>query len=649
MSELRLASVFSSNMVLQQSRPVAIWGWACAGAEVTVAVAGATARAKADADGRWRATLAPMSQGGPHELVASTASQRVVLRNVMVGEVWICSGQSNMEWPLAQCRDAQQEIAAADYPMIRHITVARCAAKSPADDVQTEGWQVCSPQTAGRFSGVAYFFGRHIAKALGVPVGLLHASWGGSNAETWCSPEALAGHPELKSMLAALDAKPEEIKAKMAQYQVLRDAWDAKVAHPDPGIATHAASWHLPASDDGDWKTMPIPCDWDKFFGKQLDGAVWFRKQVDIPAAWAGKALALNLGAIDDFDTTWYGGVKVGATGAETPNHWSVPRHYIVPAELVKPGPTVIAVRVFDRMGGGGMVSGGHPMKLGPEGGESISLVGPWRYKIELALDPKPSVPGPAAPVMAGQFNAPTALYNGMICPILPFAARGVIWYQGESNGQRGRQYRELFPTLIRDWRRRWGQGDMPFLWVQLANYRTRPLTTDQPGPSDWAAVREAQTMTLALPNTAQALAIDIGETADIHPRNKQDVGLRLGLAAEAVAYGRPAHYQSPRYAGMTIKGAEAQVRFEHAGKLLAKGADGAMSASAPAEGFALAGPDKVFHWAQARIDCAKVVVTSPKVPQPAAVRYAWADDPRCNLYNEHGLPACPFRTDDWD
>lgn len=649
-ASLRLPAIFGDNMVLQQAGPVPVWGWASPGATVRVAVAAAAAQTVAGADGRWCATLGPLEAGGPYELVVSAGGEKLALRDVLVGEVWICSGQSNMEWPLAQARDAEAEIAAADFPRMRLATVARLGAPRPKDDVVCGGWSACTPQAAARFSAVSYFFGRRLHRTLDVPVGLINVSWGGANAETWVSREALLADEHLRGLLAPLELPKERFDAMMADYQRKHAEWDAKVAHADSGIAPHARDWHSPQTTDADWPTMRIPCDWDAFFGEPVDGAIWFRREVTIPDGWAGKELALNLGAIDDFDTTFFNGVQVGTTGKETPSWWSAPRKYTVPATLVKPGRAVVAVRVFDRMGGGGMTGHGHPMSLAPrgDGAAAIDLSGHWRYKVELALKPKPMLPAPPAPAMAGQFNSPCALYNAMISGLIPLAARGFIWYQGESNANRAVQYRQLFPALIRDWRGRWGRGDMPFLFVQLANYQAAPPAGEGPGPSNWAMLREAQTMTLSLPATAQAVAIDIGESRDIHPRNKQDVGLRLALAAEATVYGHDVAFQGPMYAGMMTQGSRIRVRFDHAARLLAKAADGKLSAGAPVTGFALAGADGVYHWADATIEGATVVVSSRAVPQPVAVRYGWADDPRCNLYNEHNLPACPFRTDDW-
>jgi sialate O-acetylesterase len=376
--------------------------------------------------------------------------------------------------------------------------------------------------------------------------------------------------------------------------------------------------------------------------GLVIDGAVWFRKEIDLPASWAEKDLTLNLTAIDDFDVTYFNGKRVGATGNDTPNSYLVPRRYKVPGSLVQPGRNVIAVRVFDRAGEGGFgrTEVMSVVSVGAKETDAISLAGPWSYKVELALEPKrpdygsrPELPGPT------NQNSPSVLYNAMLAPLKPYAIRGVIWYQGESNAGRAYQYRTLFPTMIRDWRTAWNQGEFPFYFVQLANWQAAKA---EPGESDWAELREAQTMTLQSPQTGMAVIIDIGDANDIHPRNKLDVGKRLAAWALAETYHQKVEPSGPLYDSFSVKDDKITIKFKHVGGGL-KTADGG-----PPKGFAIAGADHKFVWAETRVQGDTVIVWSKAVARPVAVRYAWADNPVANLYNQAGLPASPFRTDDW-
>lgn len=447
-AEVWVPSVIGDNMVLQQGVKVPVWGKATPEEGVAVTLAEQSASAVADEAGQWTVQLGPFEAGGPHKMTI-TGKNTLTFSNILVGEVWVCSGQSNMQWAVAVSKDAEQEIAAADYPSIRLFQAERNPADQPRDNVNGR-WVACSPETVPGFSAVGYFFGRQLHRELEVPIGLINSSWGGTAAEWWTSRPALETDPELRPILERADKAEAQGSAE---------------AHRRPG-----------------------------------------------------------------------------------------------------------------------------------------------------------------------------ALYNGMIAPLIPFAIRGVIWYQGESNAGRGYQYRKLFPIMIRDWRTNWGQGDFPFLFVQLGNYQQTP---EQPGESAWAELREAQLMTLSLPNTGMATTIDIGEADDIHPKNKQDVGKRLALAALNIAYDRDVVYSGPIYESMEIEEDTIRLHFKHVGGgLVAKGGD--------LKGFAIAGADRKFVWADAEIDGDTVVVRSDQVKEPVAVRYAWADNPECNLYNEAGLPASPFRTDNW-
>ncbi len=641
-AEIRLSPLLGDHMVLQRDAKVHIWGTATPGEKVKVEFNGQKKKDKADKDGNWSVYLKPMQAGGPCEMTISTKTEKVVLKDVLVGEVWVGSGQSNMEWPVAASADAQNEIAAANYPNIRLFTVAKNPQVKPIMNL-TGNWVACTPQTIPGFSAVAYYFGRKLHKDLNVPVGLINSSWGGTNAETWTSYEALKSKTELKHFWAAIDKANENIEQAMKTYQDQLAEWEKATGRGDPGNVGVTKGWADPKFSTADWKTKNLPDGFDTIDGNtDFDGIVWFRKEVDIPAAWNGKDLELRLGAIDDFDITYVNGKEVGRTGSETPGAWAVARVYKVPAACLKPGKNVIAIRVVDNFLGGMVGNSAAEFCLVPladkQKEKPLCIAGPWQYKVEYQMTPKASNIGkPTQAGVAGEVNQPTSLYNGMINPLTPYTIRGAIWYQGESNAGRGAEYRVLFPAMIEGWRKAWNQGDFPFLFVQLANFT--PVVPD-PVQEGWADLREAQMFTLKTPNTGMAVIIDIGDAADIHPKNKQDVGNRLALWALATTYGqKDLVYSGPLYKSMKVEGDKVRISFDHlGGGLVAKGDK--------LTGFAIAGADKKFVHAQAKIEGDTVVVWSEKVANPVVVRYAWANNPVCNLYNKAGLPASPFRTD---
>ena len=470
-AELKLHPLFGDHMVLQQGIAAPVWGTAEPGEEIAVAIGDQKKSAKAGADGRWMAKLDPLKAGGPLELTVA-GKKSITLKDVLVGEVWVASGQSNMQWSVKQSASPEPEIAAANYPKLRLFYVPRIPAAEPVRDVNAK-WEVCTPETIPNFSAVAYYFGRDLQKAIDVPVGLIHTSWGGTAAELWTSKRVMESHEGLKDYVTFYQKRRETHAAQMAKFK--EDSEKAKAE---------------------------------------------------------GK-------------------------------------------------------------------------------------------------------PAPKAP---GNFMDASCLYNGMIAPLIPYGIKGAIWYQGESNAGNAKGYQALFPAMIRNWREDWGQGDFPFLFVQLANYMKRQ---ESPGESNWAELREAQTKTLALPKTGMAVIIDIGAANDIHPKNKQDVGKRLALWAQSQVYGKDIVYSGPLYDAIKVEGDKVRISFKQAGSgLEAKG--GKLT------GFAIAGEDRKFVWAEAKVEGKEVVVSCPQVAKPVAVRYAWADNPDCNLYNQEGLPASPFRTDDW-
>ena len=488
LADVRLPAVFTDNAVFQRDIPVPVWGWADEGEQVTVKFGEQTKTALPDAKtGKWSVKLDPLPAGGPHSLTVS-GKNTITLGNVLVGEVWICSGQSNMQFRVDGVREAQKEIAAANYPKIRLISVPLRGSDKPQDDFKGH-WVECSPETVGGFSAAGFFFGRELFKNLDVPIGLIHCSYGGSSCESWVDRSVLEAEPSLKPML---------------------DRYDRELAAYNPEGAKEA-------------------------YAKQV--SKWKKAAADAKA-----------------------------TGKKSP---------------------------------------GAPRR-------------------------------PADPRTDNQ--SPANLYNGMLYALVPYAIRGVIWYQGETNAGRAYQYRTLFPTLIKSWRAEWKEGEFPFYFVQLANFQAvRP----EPSESAWAELREAQSLTLQLPATGEAVIIDIGEARDIHPKNKQDVGKRLALWALAKTYGKDVVYSGPVFTQQEVRGDTIVLSFDSlGGGLVAKGDQ--------LKGFAIAGSDKKLVWADARIDGDKIVVSSPDVKSPVAVRYAWADNPECNLYNKANLPASPFRTDAW-
>ena len=621
---LRLPRIFGDGMVLQRQARLPVWGWGAPGRPVTVTFGGTSRSATPGPSGAWRIVLPPQSAAGPHRLVVRSGTDSVVARDVLVGDVWVASGQSNMEWPLSSTRNAQAEIAAANDPRIRHFKVPTSFSPSPEPDLAGGSWAAADPQHAGSFSAVAYFFARDLRKSVDVPIGIINTTWGGSRIEAWMSRAALGLGG---GRWAALWQEQENAQRRFAEN--LR-AKIGDVPATDPGFVDGKAPWADPDLDEARWQSIRVPSLWEQAGYDGMDGIAWYRLSFDLSADDAARGVKLGLGAIDDADITWVNGVEVGRT-----NNYSLPRIYEVPANALRAGRNVLAVRVEDTGGGGG-IYGDSSRVFVEAGGTRRPLTTGWKFRVGTAsLQPD-----------GQQINkVPTVLYNKMVHPLLGLPIKGVLWYQGESNADNvadARNYADLFTTMITRWRREWGSGEFPFLWVQLANFMAPDSLP--PATSAWAVLRDAQTAALSLPKTAQVVTIDIGEAQDIHPRNKQDVGARLALAARHVAYGQPVAHAGPTHRSHVVRGGEIVVRFDHAGDgLVSRAPDGSVG------GFAIAGADRKFVWADARIDGSTVVVSSPRVASPVAVRYAWGNNPtRASLYSREGLPAVPFRTDAW-
>jgi len=641
-------------MVLQQRLPIPVWGWSTPNQVIRVTLAGHGADTIANARGMWMVKLPSLAAepylGQALDLVVQ-GEATVTVHDVTIGEVWLCSGQSNMEWPLACSADAGRHLAAADIPDLRLFTVARAGATSPKDDVQEDAcWSHSDAESAARFSAVAWHFGVELHRALKVPVGLIHSSWAGTPAEAWMSRASLNSdlitRPILDRVPAALP------KADSPTYQKQLATWEAKARHEDPGNAGVRKRWHLTKHDDSGWSTIELPQPWQRA-GLTSEGAVWFRRTVTIPATWKDCALELSLGPIDHFDVVYVNGERIGGTGPEVAEPRMFPRRYPIPASAVTGRTLCLAIRVFDLGGVGGFTGSADQLWLRPSattkaGGkrkapskktkastDAVELAGPWRYHVELALAPLTEVPPP--PLHNAHQHVPASLNNAMVQPLVPYALRGVIWYQGENNVERAEQYRVLLPSLIRDWRLAWGQGDLHFGIVQLAGYGAHPV---EPGASAWAEVREAQSLVTAGNRIGLVTAIDVGDVHDIHPRDKHTVGTRLAAWARATVHQHLVPWSGPRFSAMTVAGNEAHVTFTTAGLRTRDGK--------PPRGFALAGRDRKFVWAETKVVGTTVTLKHPQISTPVAVRYAWADNPDINLVDDADAPALPFRTDDW-
>jgi sialate O-acetylesterase len=624
-AQVKLPRLISDNMVLQRNTPIRIWGWAAPREQVRIRFMGKEYSTTTTPEKTWTLTLPAVKAGGPYDMDID-ASNHLTIKNILIGDVWVCSGQSNMELPMERVKEKYpQVIAQSKNDVIRQFNVStRFNFLSPQQDLESGSWVAASPETVLSFTAVGYFFARDLYEKYHVPIGLIKAAVGGSPADAWLSEEALQTFPQ--SLAAAMRHRaPGYIDSIRKREQAIRDAWYYGIWQNDKGLHD-SKPWYDPGFDASNWSSMTVPGYWADQGLKGVNGVVWFRKEIDVPASMTGQAARLLLGRIIDQDSVYVNGQFAGTIGYQYP-----PRRYTLPAGMLKPGKNTIVVRVINSGGKGGFVTD-KPYQL-IVGEQTIDLTGSWQYQLGTTARPLPSQ-------TFFQYQ-PMGLFNGIVAPLLPYRIKGVIWYQGEANASKPAEYYPLFTTLINNWRQKWGQGNFPFLYVQLANYLA---VHDQPTESNWALLREAQLKTLALPNTGMAVITDVGEWNDIHPLNKEDVGKRLALAAQKVAYNdKSVVYSGPLYRSMKIQGNKVVLHFANAGSgLMAKGSD-------TLKHFAIAGADKKFVWAQAIIKGNTVVVWSDQVPAPVAVRYAWADNPgAANLYNKEGLPASAFRTDNW-
>lgn len=627
-AKVTLPAFFTDNMVIQQNSTLALTGKAKPGKQVTAKASwnNQKFKTKSATDGTFRIEIPTPAAGGPHTLTISDG-ETLTFKNILAGEVWFCSGQSNMEMPVAgwgKVMNYEQEVADAKYPSIRLLQVKKTTALTPMEDVEMNmgGWQECSSSTVPEFSAIAYFYARELWKELNVPIGVIDCTWGGTPAEAWTSFGTLkqvTGFQNETSKMESLGFDKERI---VAAYQQEMKEWQELFAAKDAGLNKGIPQWTSSLQTDNAWKTMELPGYWENKGLDGMDGIVWFQREIDIPASWEGKEVNLHLGMIDDEDITYFNGREI-AKGYG----YATPRQYTIPSERVKAGKGVITVRVSD-FGGEGGIHGEMKDMFAEVNGQKISLAGSWNYRIGMTLGDLP--PTPMSPESS---SYPSVLYNAMVHPFIQFPIKGVIWYQGEANVGRDVQYASLFQALIADWREQW-KADFPFYFVQLANFQ-KPQEV-QPD-SQWAALREAQSEALHVDHTGMVVAIDLGVAHDIHPKNKQEVAKRFATLSLADTYQR-GEYQSPAYQTHRISGNRLTLTFNT--EIYAR--DKAI------KGFIIAGPDGVFHPATATLTGkTSIVLESPEVAIPVAARYNWADCPDGNIYGTvSNLPAIPFRTD---
>lgn len=623
-----LHPLFSNHAVLQRDVAVPVWGHGPAGGMLVVSFGDQIKQVKVGEDGKWMCTLDPMPasfDGRVLQVSNPLQNEADMATDVLVGDVWLCSGQSNMEMGLVRANE-QEEIQKANHPNLRLLTIPHEVTYKPKDSF-TAKWRRCSPEAIleddwGGFSAVAYFFGKKLHEELKVPIGLIHSSWGGTMIEAWTSNTALNQFPQLQGQLKQVNelASSDDPKA----LDKMMDEWFQK---HDPGTQQE---WHKGKADTSKWRDVKFPGTWADCGIKGHEGVTWIQRKFTVPDDWANQSLRLTLGTVSDTDTTWINGKEVGRT-----NSFEVPSVYRIDVGIVRPGENVITVRITNA-GGGGIHESHQPMELQPEftvdfsKAYTLRLSGEWKLK-ETSKKNKTGRP------IVGNPRVATVLYNSMIAPLTPAALTGVIWYQGEANADQGKLYGELLPAMMEDWRKHFKKDDLAFHIVSLASYMPRH---DQPRNHGWAELREAQAMSAKNdPHSGLAVTIDIGDAADIHPKNKRDVGLRLALSALDITYGQDAVGSGPWFKKAEMVGGKIKLHFDHT--------DGGLKFKGAADkAFAIAGKDGKFVWAEAKIEGDTVVVSSPKVASPMAVRYAWDANPQAPLYNGAGLPAVPFRSD---
>ena len=619
--QIKLPRLLRDSLILQRDAKINIWGWAARNERINIKFNGKSYKTTTGNDGKWLIQLQPMQAGGPYTMHI-TGSNKIVLKEILIGDVWICSGQSNMVHQM-NIHDVTyaKDIAQANNSQIRHFWIPTLTnLQGPQDDLPTGFWRSAIGDEVRPFSAVAYFFAKKLYEKYHVPIGLINASVGGTPIEAWTSEEGLKD-------FSAIQATIQKNKDTAYINGINRAAFNNAIRPQQndlgmPGEEKWLDVSYIPRG----WKTINVPGYWEDQGIKDLNGIVWYRKEIDIPASMVGKSAKVWLGRIVDGDVLYINGKQVGITTYQYPQ-----RRYNVPADIIKAGKNAFVVKVTNTNGKGGFVPD-KPYCIFA-GNDTVDLKGTWQYKVGEVFLPRSGVVGG---LNAG--SQPTALYNAMIAPLINYSIKGFLWYQGEANTNRAEEYSKLQPAQIIDWRNKWKQPNAPFFYVQLPGFMDYNYL---PAESQWAGLRESQLKSLSVPNTAMTVAIDLGEWNDIHPDNKKDVGERLALAAMKLAYGENIVHSGPIFQSATINGNKITIQFTSTGSGLIT-----INGEEPGE-FAIAGDDKKFVWAKAKIEGDKIVVWNDTVTAPMYVRYAWADNPvNPNLYNKEGLPASPFRTD---
>ena len=630
-AEVTLPGIFTGNMVIQRDRPVQIWGRAVPGEKIQVSFNGQNASTKASEDGSWIIQLKSMpASANAQNLMVESKHNDIILKNVLIGDVWICSGQSNMVWPMRRLRAGEEECEQANYRFLRMFTVTNEMALIPQDDLEGTGWKVAKGELVMDFSAVAYYFGKQLLMETGVPIGLITTAWGGTNIEAWTSMETLRKYDHMLKIYEGLDKEYDLSRTGAEKSQAARKYMIKEAVHQGDGLRL---GWESAGTSTGDWDTISLPQDRDNALFCDFDGAVWFRRSFDVPPPFRGKDLRFNLGNLNDHDMVWVNGQLIGETFES-----GTSRRYDVNASAIKPEGNEIVIRIFDYGDDGGFITDPYQMNFHPVGdakGYQL-LCGVWKHKKSYTMEAPLDLPLNRPRSMAN--SSPSSLFNQMIHPLLNLSIRGAIWYQGESNANRAHEYASLFPDMISDWRKHWDQGEFPFFFVQLAAY-------DRPSELTWPELREAQRKALELPNTGMAVTIDIGHPTNIHPENKWDVGKRLALSALKMVYDKDITYSGPVLEEAITEGDQMKLTFSRVGDgLKVIGDYGYLM------GFELSSDNEHFEFAKAEItDERTVIVWSDKVPEPVHVRYAWKNFPEeANLFNSEDLPASPFRTGDW-
>jgi sialate O-acetylesterase len=618
-AQIKLPQLIRDSMILQRDAAVKIWGWAAVGEKVSVLLNNKTYKTKTDANGNWAVTIAPVKAGGPHS-ISITGKNKIVLKEILFGDVWFCSGQSNMVHQL-NIHDVTyaKEIAEANNPQIRQFLIPTVTnLQGPQNNLPSGYWKPAVGEDVRPFSAVAYFFAKKLFEKYKVPIGIINASWGGTPIEAWTSEEGLKDFSTITNTIQKNRETDsvDRLTRKPSSDSVFRKTMDKGL--------TGEKKWYDETYMPKGWKNINIPGYWEDQGIKDLNGTVWYRREFDIPASMIGKAAKVFLGRIIDADELYINGKRIGNTTYQYPQ-----RRYAVANDVLKAGKNIFVIRVRNDAGKGGFVPD-KPYCIF-SGNDTVDLKGTWQYKVGEVF-----VPGTGG--FGGGIAAhlqPAALYNAMVAPIINYTIKGFCWYQGESNAGRPEEYAKLQPAQIADWRNKWKQSDLPFLYVQLPGFMDYNYL---PAESNWAKLRESQLKSLFVANTAMAVAIDLGEWNDIHPDNKKDVGVRLALAAMKLAYGENNIYSGPIYQSYITEGNKIIISFSNTGSGLTTN-DG----EAPAE-FAIAGADKKFVWAKTKMEGNKIIIWSDAVANPLYIRYAWADNPvNPNVYNKEGLPASPF------